>query len=49
MYLAGTLSRAALNLPTPSDPQEEVFQQLRGCTRDVPVPGRTRDYGTRHL
>ena len=26
MYLADTLSRAALNLPTPSDPQEEVFQ-----------------------
>ena len=26
MYLACTLSRAALNLPTPSDPQEEVFQ-----------------------
>ena len=27
MYLADTLSRAALNLPTPSDPQEEVFQR----------------------
>ena len=26
MYLADTLSRAALNLPTPSDTQEEVFQ-----------------------
>ena len=26
MYFADTLSRAALNLPTPSDPQEEVFQ-----------------------
>ena len=26
MYLADTLSRATLNLPTPSDPQEEVFQ-----------------------
>lgn len=26
MYLADTLLRAALNLPTPSDPQEEVFQ-----------------------
>ena len=26
MYLADTLSGAALNLPTPSDPQEEVFQ-----------------------
>ena len=26
MYLADTLSRAALNLPTPSDPQKEVFQ-----------------------
>ena len=26
MYLADTLSRAALNRPTPSDPQEEVFQ-----------------------
>ena len=26
MYLADTLSRAALSLPTPSDPQEEVFQ-----------------------
>ena len=26
MYLADTLSRAALNLPTPSDPKEEVFQ-----------------------
>ena len=26
MYLANTLSRAALSLPTPSDPQEEVFQ-----------------------
>ena len=26
MYLADTLSRTALNLPTPSDPQEEVFQ-----------------------
>ena len=25
MYLADTLSRAALNLPTPSDPQKEVF------------------------
>ena len=26
MYLADTLSRAALNCPTPSDPKEEVFQ-----------------------
>ena len=26
MYLADTLSRAALSLPTTSDPQEEVFQ-----------------------
>lgn len=26
MYLADTLSRAALNPPTPWDPQEEVFQ-----------------------
>ena len=26
MYLANTLSRAALNLPTPSNRQEEVFQ-----------------------
>ena len=26
MYLADTLSRAALNLPSPSGPQEEVFQ-----------------------
>ena len=28
--LADTLSRAALNLPTPSDPQEEVFQCISG-------------------
>ena len=26
MYLADTLSRAALNRPSPSDPHEEVFQ-----------------------
>jgi len=30
VYLADTLLRAALNLPTPSDPQEEVFQ----CTSE---------------
>ena len=35
MYLADTLSRAALNLPTPSDPQEEVFQCNSGDALDM--------------
>ena len=35
MYLADTLSRAALNLPTPLDPQEEVFQCNSGDALDM--------------
>lgn len=35
MYLADTLSRAALNLPTPSDPQEEVFPCNSGDALDM--------------
>ena len=35
MYLADTLSRAALKQPAPSGPQEEVFQCYLGHTQEL--------------